>query len=386
MRKICVVTGTRAEYGLLSRLIRMIYESDKTLLQLIATNMHLSQRYGETYKEIEADGFNIDYKIPIIEEGRNDAIATLKAMAKAISGYADAFNELRPDIVVLLGDRYEILAAAEAALIEKIPIAHIHGGEVTEGAYDDAIRHSITKMSHLHFTSTEEYRRRVIQLGESPERVYNVGSLGVENVKTLMLMTKEEVEQSICFRIDRNTILATYHPVTLGSESMKRYIDEFISAVENRHKLRVIFTLPNSDNGSEVITDAIYSFVKKNPERAVAYKSLGLKRYLSVMKYCGAVVGNSSSGLLETPSFGIPSLNIGERQKGRISATSVVNCEADKESILNGLDKVLSEEFQILCKTVENPYAKENTAKEIFNVIASRSLDNIIQKHFYDLQ
>ena len=385
MRKICVVTGTRAEYGLLSRLIRMIDESEKTRLQLIATNMHLSPTYGETYKEIEADGFKIDRKLPIIEEGKNDAVATLNSMAKAVAGFADAFNELKPDLVALLGDRYEILAAAEAALIEKIPIAHIHGGEVTEGAYDDAIRHSITKMSHLHFPSIEPYRKRIIQMGEDPDRVFTVGAIGVENIKRIPLLSKEETEQSIGFALDKNTILVTYHPVTLGPDSMKRDIDDFISVLDDNKYLRIIFTMPNSDNGSEVIVDAINNFVSKNKERAVAFKSLGLKRYLSVMKEVGAVVGNSSSGIVEVPSFGVPTLNIGDRQKGRLAAESVVNCGTDKESIRDGLSKVLSTEFQDFCKTVENPYGKENTAEEIFKVISSYPLDNIIQKHFYDL-
>ena len=385
MRKICVVTGTRAEYGLLSRLIRMIDESDITRLQLIATNMHLSPTYGETYKEIEADGFTIDRKIPIIEEGRNDSVATLKSMAKAIAGFADAFNELKPDLVTLLGDRYEILAAAEAALIEKIPIAHIHGGEVTEGAYDDAIRHSITKMSHLHFPSIEPYRKRIVQMGENPDRVFTVGAIGVENIKRIPLLSKKEAEQSIGFAIDKNTILVTYHPVTLGPDSMKRDIDAFIAALEERSSLRVIFTMPNSDNGSDVIVEAINSFVRNNGERTVAFKSLGLKRYLSVMKEVGAVVGNSSSGIVEVPSFGVPTLNIGDRQKGRLAAESVVNSDTDKKSILKGLDKVLSPAFQDFCKTVNNPYGKENTAEEIFNVISTYPLDNIIQKHFYDI-
>ena len=385
MRKICVVTGTRAEYGLLSRLIRMIDESEKTQLQLLATNMHLSPTYGETYKEIEADGFKIDRKIPIIEEGKNDAVATLKSMAKAVAGFADAFNELKPDIVALLGDRYEILAAAEAALIEKIPIAHIHGGEVTEGAYDDAIRHSITKMSHLHFPSIEPYRKRIIQMGENPERVFTVGAIGVENIKRIPLLSKTEAEHSIGFALDQNTILVTYHPVTLGPDSMRRDIDDFMSVLDDNKDLRIIFTMPNSDNGSEVIVEAINEFVCKNIERAVAFKSLGLKRYLSVMKEVGAVVGNSSSGIVEVPSFGVPTLNIGDRQKGRLAAESVVNCGTDKASIQEGLNKVLSTDFQFFCKTVENPYGKENTVEEIFKVISSYPLENIIQKHFYDL-
>ena len=386
MRKICVVTGTRAEYGLMSRLIRLINDSDKTQLQLIVTNMHLSPRFGNTYLEIEADGIKIDKKVPIIDDSAPDtAVETLYSMSRALSGFAEAYAELKPDLVVVLGDRYEILAAATAALIERIPVAHLHGGEITEGAYDDAIRHSITKMSHLHFTSTEEYRKRVIQLGEQPERVFNVGALGVENIKKLPLMSKEEIEREIDFEIDGNTILVTYHPVTLGNRTAKEDIDDFIAALEERKDLRVIFTMPNSDTGGQFIVDAINGFVTRNADRAKAYKSLGVLRYLSVMKQVAAVVGNSSSGLLEVPSFGIPTLNIGDRQNGRIAAESVYNCEPDEESVLNGLDKVLSKEFRELAYVVRNPYEKANTAEEIFKVISSYPLEGLNQKKFYNI-
>jgi UDP-N-acetylglucosamine 2-epimerase (non-hydrolysing)/GDP/UDP-N,N'-diacetylbacillosamine 2-epimerase (hydrolysing) len=386
MRKICVVTGTRAEYGLLSRLIRMIDESDKTQLQLIATNMHLSPKYGNTYLEIEKDGFTIDKKIPILEEGKDDANATLKSMAKALSGFADAYDELKPDMVVVLGDRYEILAAATAALIGRIPIAHIHGGEITEGAYDDAIRHSVTKMSHLHFASTEDYRRRIIQLGEQPNTVWNVGAIGVENIKKLPLLSKEEIEDSVHFKLDEKTLLATYHPVTLGNHTAEHDIKEFIAALEERKDLRIVFTMPNSDTGAQAIVDAINDFVTNNSDRAVAYKSLGIKRYLSVMKYVGAVVGNSSSGLVEVPSFGIPTLNIGDRQKGRIAAESVYNCETDTDSILKGLDVIMSLGFKQMAKQILNPYDKEGTAQTIVDVISSYPLEELKQKHFYDIQ
>lgn len=381
-----MVTGTRAEYGLLCRLMRLIQDSPDTQLQVIATNMHLSPKYGNTYLYIEHDGFKIDYKIPIIDENAPDnAVTTIKSMAKALAGFADAYNELKPDLVVVLGDRYEILAAAEAAMIERIPIAHIHGGEVTEGAFDDAIRHSITKMSHLHFTSTEEYRKRVIQLGEQPDRVFYVGAPGVENIKMFPLMTKEEAEESVNFKLDENTILVTYHPVTLGNHTAEKDIKEFIGALEERKDLRVIFTMPNSDTGSQAIVDAINEFVANNPDRAIAYKSLGIMRYLSVMKYAGAVVGNSSSGLLEVPSFGISTLNIGDRQKGRMAADSVYNCETDKESILKGLDVIMSPAFKKKAAETHNPYDKENTSEEIFKVISTYPLEELKQKHFYDL-
>ena len=386
MRKICVVTGTRAEYGLMSRLIKMINDSDQTQLQLIATNMHLSPKYGNTYQEIEADGIKIDKKVPIIDESaKDDAVETLFSMSRALKGFAEAYTDLKPNLVVVLGDRYEILAAATAALIERIPIAHIHGGEITEGAYDDAIRHSITKMSHLHFPSTEEYRKRVIQLGEQPDRVFNVGALGVENIKKLPLMSKEEIEEEIDFKIDDNTILVTYHPVTLGNRTAKEDIEDFISVLEERKDLRIIFTMPNSDTGGQFIVDAINEFVANNAERAKTFKSLGVVRYLSVMQQVAAVVGNSSSGLVEVPSFGIPTLNIGDRQKGRLAAESVWNCAPDKKSVLDGLDKVLSKQFRDLAYVVRNPYEKENTAEEIFKVISTYPLNELNQKHFYDI-
>lgn len=386
MRKICVVTGTRAEYGLLSRLMRMIKESDKTLLQVVATNMHLSPKYGNTYKEIEADGFVIDKRVTIIDEtAPNDSHSTVMEMSHALSGFADAYSKLKPDMLVALGDRYEILAAAAAALIMRIPIVHISGGDVTEGAFDDAIRHSITKMSQLHFPSTEEYRKRVIQLGEQPDRVFNVGALGVENIKKMPLMGKEEIEKEIDFKIDNNTILVTYHPVTLGSRTAKDDIEDFVAALEERKDIRVIFTMPNSDTGGQFIVDAINDFVAKNPERAKAYKSLGVVRYLSVMRQVAAVVGNSSSGLVEVPSFGIPTLNIGDRQKGRLAADSVYNCAPDKTAVLNGLDMVLSPAFRQKAAETQNPYEKDNTAQAIFDVISTYPLEQLNQKHFYDI-
>lgn len=386
MRKICVVTGTRAEYGLLSRLMKMIQDSPLTELQIIATNMHLSPKYGETYKEIETDGFIIDKKVPMIVEGPDNSNTTLKCMSMALSGFADAYDELKPDLVVVLGDRYEILAAATAALISRIPIAHISGGDVTEGAYDDAIRHSITKMSKLHFPSTEVYRRRVIQLGEQPDRVFNVGSTGIENIKKLPLLDKDEIEKFIGMTLDKNTILVTYHPVTLGISSVESDIKDFIEALEEIPDIKVIFTMPNSDTGASAIVEVIEGFVKRNSNRAKAFKSLGVKRYLSVMSQVGAVVGNSSSGIVETPSFGIPTLNIGDRQKGRLQAVSIVNCETDKNSVVEGLKSVLSSEMQKKAKGTINPYEQPDSAQKIFDVISTYPLEKLNQKHFYDIQ
>lgn len=386
MRKICVITGTRAEFGLLSGLMRLIQQSEDTTLQVVATNMHLSERYGNTYREIEEAGFAIDYKVPMLDgSGADDSTTTIKAMSRALAGFADAYDALQPDLIVVLGDRFEILCAVEAALIKQIPVAHLHGGELTFGAYDDAIRHSITKMSHLHFTSTEEYRNRVIQLGEQPERVFYVGALGVENIKRVLLMSKSEIEQNLQFDITDQTILVTYHPVTLSDSDPLSDINALFEAMDEHPDLRVIFTMPNSDTGGQVIAEAIEQYATQHTNRVRAYKSLGMKRYLSVMKYCTAVVGNSSSGILETPSFHIPTLNIGSRQDGRIAATSVYNCATDKASISAGLDYILSPEFRAIASKAQNPYEKKGTAQAIFDVISTYPLEGIIKKEFYNL-
>ncbi len=386
MRKICVITGTRAEFGLLSGLMRLIQQSDQTTLQVVATNMHLSERYGNTYREIEEAGFSIDYKVPMLDEsGADNNTATIKAMSRSLAGFADAYDALQPDLIVVLGDRFEILCAVEAALIKQIPVAHLHGGELTFGAYDDAIRHSITKMSHLHFTSTEEYRKRVIQLGEQPERVFNVGALGVENIKKIEIKDKAEVEKEIGFEIGDRTLLITYHPVTLSDSNPLDDVRALFDALDEHPELSVIFTMPNSDTGGQVIAEAIENYASQHADRVRAYKSLGMRRYLSVMKYCAAVVGNSSSGILETPSFHIPTLNIGSRQDGRLAAESVFNCGTSKEAISAGLKHILSSEFRAQAEKAKNPYEKEGTAQAIFDVISTYPLEGIIKKEFYNL-
>lgn len=383
MRKICFVTGTRAEYGLLSRLMRLVKEDKDLQLQVIATNMHLMPEYGETYKEIEKDGFTIDKKV-YMHKPADDAHGIISSMAEEMQGMNDALSELKPDILVLLGDRYEILVAAQVALIHRIPIAHIHGGEVTEGAFDDAIRHSVTKMSSLHFTSCEEYRHRVIQMGEQPSRVFDVGSLGVENIKAVPLMTKDELEASLDFKIDKQTILVTYHPVTLGGNPAKD-IREFLDALDQFKELKVIFTMPNSDTGRDAIALAVENYVEKHSNRAKAYTSLGLRRYLSTLQFVKAAVGNSSSGIIEVPSFGIPTLNIGDRQKGRLASKSVVNCGTSKDEVIAGLKLCLSEEMQKAAKTYENPYAKPDTANLIYQELKNVELAGLNLKTFYDL-
>ena len=382
MRKICVVTGSRAEYGILRNLMAAIKNDSELTLQIIATNQHLSKLQGETYKEIEKDGFGIDYKVYMADdEAVDNANSTAKSISRGVAGLADAFDALKPDLLLILGDRYEMLAVASTALIYKIPIAHLHGGEITEGAFDDAIRHAITKMSHLHFTSTEAYRKRVIQLGEQPERVFNVGALGVENILKTDFMPKEEIEKSLKFKLTDKCLLCTYHPVTLSSMPSEAQILNLLEALDEYKEYHVIFTYSNSDTNSQIIIKRIQEYVDKNAERCMFIPSLGQKRYFSVLKYLKAVIGNSSSGIIEVPSFGIPTLNIGDRQKGRIAADSVINCGYSTEEIKDGLAQAVAYEH----RSIDNPYYKEGTCQAILNTIKTFSLENIVQKHFYDL-
>lgn len=384
MRKICIVTGSRAEWGLLSRLAGMIASDHELELQIIATNMHLSPEFGLTYREIEKQGFKINRKVEMLLSS-DTANATVKSVGIATIGFADAYEELKPDVLLLLGDRYEMLAAVTAALFYKIPVAHLHGGEITEGAYDDAIRHAITKMSHLHFTSTESYRKRVIQLGEEPERVFNVGAIGIDNIRHINLLDRQALEKELNFSFNPQSILVTYHPETLDSVSVEEQFRNLLEVLSERKDTKILFTLPNSDTGGRVIIRMIEDFVHVHAGRAVAYTSLGQLRYLSALQYVTAVVGNSSSGILEVPSFGKPSLNIGNRQKGRICADSVIHCGTSEAEIREGLDKVLSDSFMKQAITVSNPYEKPDTASEILKVLKNYPLSGIVQKTFYNL-
>lgn len=384
MIKICVVTGSRAEYGLLSRLMQMIQEDSGLKLQVIATNMHLSPEFGLTYQEIEKDGFFINKKVEMLLSS-DTANGTAKSVGLATIGFADAYEDLKPDLLLVLGDRYEILSAVTTALFYKIPVAHLHGGEITEGAYDDAIRHAITKMSHLHFTSTEEYRKRVIQLGENPERVFNVGAIGIDNIKHLKLLSRDVLERELQFLLKEQTILVTYHPVTLDENDTRMQFQCLLNVLNDRQDIRIIFTLPNSDTGGRVIILMIQDFVKCNKDRAIAFASLGSLRYLSVLRCVSAVVGNSSSGIIEAPSFGIPTLNIGNRQKGRIVARSVLQCEISEQAIRAGLEIVLANSFLQLARNVINPYEQKNTAVKIRDVLKTYPLSPVIQKTFYNL-
>lgn len=382
MRKICVVTGSRAEYGILRNLIAAIQQDPELNLQLIATNQHLSKRQGETFREIERDGFTIDYKVYMADdEAADNAHSTVESISRGVAGFADAFDTLKPDMLLILGDRYEMLAVASAALIYKIPIAHLHGGEITEGAFDDAIRHAITKMSHLHFTSTESYRNRVIQLGEQPERVFNVGALGVENIMKTSFMSKEEIEQSLNFQLTDKCFLCTYHPVTLSDMSSERQILNLLEALDGYKDYHMIFTYSNSDTNSQIIIQRIQEYVDNHADRCMFIPSLGQRRYFSVLRQVTAVLGNSSSGIIEVPSFCIPTLNIGDRQKGRIAADSVIHCGYSTEEIKEGLAKVTSYGH----KPIGNPYYKEGTCQSILDIIKTYPLENLVQKHFYDI-
>ncbi|WP_075590619.1 UDP-N-acetylglucosamine 2-epimerase [Labilibacter marinus] len=384
MKRICVVTGTRAEYGLLSHLMKLIQASSDLELQIIACNMHLSPEYGSTYLEIEKDGFTINSKVEMMLSS-GSANGTVKSIGIGTIGFAEALEQLKPNLLLALGDRYELLSAVNAALIYKIPVAHIHGGEITEGAYDDAIRHAITKMSHLHFTSTEAYRKRVIQLGENPNKVINVGALGVENTKNYELLKFNDFETAIDFEVTTQFFLVTFHPETLSDSSAEDQMKNLLSALDEHKDYKVLFTMPNSDTGSYAITQMIHEYVNLNKKRCTAYKSLGLMRYLSALSHCSAVIGNSSSGIIEAPSFGKPTLNIGDRQKGRIYASSVFNCKASYESISAGLNHILSDNFKQTALTTKNPYEKEGTAENILTVIKKTTFSALIPKRFYDL-
>lgn len=384
MRKIAIITGTRAEFGLLRPLVQEVKEHDQLQLQLVVTAMHLSPEFGNTVEEIEKAGYMADKKVECLLSS-DTAVGVTKSMGLAMIGFADAFNDLSPDLVVILGDRSEMLAAASAAMIANIPIAHIHGGETTEGAYDEGIRHAISKMSYLHFASTEAYRKRIIQLGEDPERVFNVGAIGLDSINTLELQSKEEFEKAIDFKLGEKNILITYHPVTLENNSSEKQFQEILNALVPLRDTKFIFTHANSDKNGRVINRMIEEFVKKNPETSVAFQSLGQLRYLSALKHVDAVLGNSSSGIVEVPYFNIPTINIGDRQKGRVRAESVIEAEPTYESIKAALEKALDPSFQEKIKDQQQIYGSGNSVEKIINVIANQSLD-YLKKPFYDIK
>lgn len=384
MKKVSVVTSTRADYGLLEPLIEQIHNDNDLTLQLIVTGTHLLDEFGNTYKEIEKK-FKIDKKIHMdLSQDKPEII--LRSMAKLQSDITDVFNELHPDIIVILGDRYEILSVATSAMILNIPIAHIHGGESTEGAQDEAIRHSVTKMSHIHFCATQIYKNRIIQLGENPQRVHNVGSLGVENIKNIKLLTKEEFENSIDFKLGKKNLLITFHPTTLENKSSAEQFQEIINALDELEDTKLIFTKANADTDGKIINKMIDNYVEKNAHKSICHTSLGQIRYLSALKYIDAVVGNSSSGIIEAPSFNIATINVGDRQKGREKAKSVIDVKPIKSDIKDAINSIYTPRLKNILKNTINPYQGENTSYKIKQLIKELKLKNILKKSFYNLK
>lgn len=391
IKKICVITGTRAEYGLLAGLMKEIKSDPDLNLQIVACSMHLSPEFGLTYQDIEKDGFHIDKKVEMLLSS-DTSVGISKSMGLALISFGEVFSELQPDIIVLLGDRFETFCAASAASVSRIPIAHIHGGETTIGAVDEAFRHSITKMSHLHFTSTEIYRRRVIQLGEYPDRVFNIGALGVENIPKMALLSKKELEREIQFELGDSYILVTFHPATLEQATAEEQFGSLLNAIESISQtsnlrdqlknLKVIFTKANADAGGRIINQMIDNFVAVNPANYIAFTSMGQLRYLSAMKHAAAVLGNSSSGIIEAPSFKVPTVNIGDRQKGRVKAKSIIDCEPTTESISHALTTALSPESKESLADMVNPYEKEDSARNIKDIIKNTRLNMILKKSF----
>ena len=380
-RKICVVTGTRADYGLLFWLMKGIQEHAALELQIIATGMHLSPEFGLTFGAIESDGFAIDAKIETLLSS-DTSVGVAKSIGLGVLGFGEALDRLRPDILVLPGDRFEILAAAQAALVAKIPIAHLFGGDTSEGAFDEAIRHSITKMSHLHFVTNEIAVRRVRQLGENPDHVYNVGSPGLDYLSRIALLERAEFENSIGFQLRERNYLVTFHPVTLDSQPAEDQFREVLSALDALGPdAGLIITKPNADNEGRTLIRMIDDFVAQKPN-AVAHTSLGQLRYLSAISLVDAVIGNSSSGLYEVPSFGKPTINIGDRQKGRLQASSVINCAAERDDVLRAIEAARTKD----CSEVVNPYGDGNSAARIVDVLATiEQPENLIKKHFFNL-
>jgi UDP-hydrolysing UDP-N-acetyl-D-glucosamine 2-epimerase len=381
-RRICIFTGTRAEYGLLKPLMDEIKSDPDLELQIIASCMHLSPEFGLTYQEIEKDGFNIDEKVEMLLSSDTPS-GIVKSMGLGMIGYTDALNRLKPNITVVLGDRFEALAFAIASFVNRIPIAHLYGGEITEGAIDDAFRHSITKLSYLHFTSTEEYRKRVIQLGEEPERVFNVGALGIDNIKKMKLLNKDEIENKLGIKFKSRNLLITYHPVTLKKDESEKEFRALLNVLREMEDTLFIFTKPNADTEGRKIIKLIEEFVKENKHKAIAFTSLGQLNYLSIMQYVDAVVGNSSSGIIEAPSLKVPTINIGDRQKGRIKAKSIIDCKGTEEDIKKAFDVIFDKKFRETIKNISNPYGDGNSAGKIKNILKHSKIS--ITKKFYEI-
>jgi len=385
MRKICIYTSSRAEYGLLKGVFEKIQEAESLHLQILASGMHLSPEFGMTIQEIRDDGFKPDETVEILLSS-DTPVGVCKSMGLGLIGYAEAIQRLQPDIIMVLGDRFETFCMAAAAQVCRVPLAHIHGGEITEGAIDEAFRHSITKMAHLHFASCEAYRQRIIQLGEAPDRVFNVGALGVENIRRTPLMGRGELAQSIGFHLEKPYFLVTFHPVTLEQSTSKGQFQALLEALDAFPKFNVIFTKTNADTDGRVINRLIDGYAQKHPERCLAETSLGMRRYLSAMKFCALVVGNSSSGIVETPTFKIPTVNIGDRQKGRIQTTCILNCSPDSGAIRQAIDHALSPAFQESLAAVTNPYDRPGTCSIIVKLLEKTDILSIAKKAFFDVK
>jgi GDP/UDP-N,N'-diacetylbacillosamine 2-epimerase (hydrolysing) len=383
-RKICAVTGTRAEYGLLYWLMKSIEDNPMLELQIIATGMHLSPEFGLTYREIEKDSFTINRNIEMLLSADTPS-AISKSTGLGLIGFADAYNELDPDIVVILGDRFELLAASTAALYAKIPIAHIHGGETTTGAFDEAIRHSITKMAWWHFVAANEYEKRIIQLGEDPKRVFNVGGLGVDAIKKANLLSKKKLMENTGIQFSVRNLLVTYHPVTLENQTSKKHFQALLDILHDLDDVYLIFTVPNADSDGRIIKQMIDEFVSSHKDRSIAFTSMGHLNYLSTLQFVDGVVGNSSSGLAEAPTFKIGTVNISDRQKGRLKAKSVIDCDPTKESIKNGVDMLYSKDFQKILPSVSNPYGEGDATEKIMDVLKNEPIPGELKKEFYDL-
>ena len=379
-----MITGTRADYGLLYWLMKEIQNDVDLQLQLIVTGMHLSPEFGLTYKVIEHDGFHIDAKVEMLLSS-DTPVGISKSIGLGVIGFAEVLDRLKPDVMVVLGDRYEILAAAQAAMVAKIPIAHISGGEKTEGAIDESIRHALTKISHIHFVAAEEYRHRVIQMGELPEMVLNFGDPGVDNIELIQLLSKEEFEESIGFKLGQTNFLVTYHPVTLGDKCPEEAMQSLIEALDKFPETKIIFTKPNSDAGGRILIKMIDEYTIKNRDRVYSCISLGQVRYLSAMKYCNLVIGNSSSGIVEAPVMKKATVNIGIRQQGRLKAASIIDCDESVDGIETAINNALTNEFKkTLCHTV-SLYGGGETSHRIKEYLKSCSVEKITVKKFYDI-
>ncbi|MEH1739360.1 UDP-N-acetylglucosamine 2-epimerase [Fusobacterium varium] len=386
-KKICIITGTRAEYGLLKSIIKKIKLEKDLILQIIVTGMHLSPEFGLTYKEIEKDGFLINEKIEILLSSDTE-IGVSKSIGLAMISFSEAYSRLKPDLIILLGDRYEILAATIAAYISRIPVAHISGGDITEGAYDDAFRHSITKMAYLHFPGSKNSRRRIMQLGESPERIFDFGDPGIENIKNTEIYNRKELSEILKFDLEREYILVVMHSTTLENFSSAQQMKNLFCALKNFEDYNIVFIKGNSDNNGRKINQMIDEYEKENKNRVKSFISISIKEYLSLLKNSEVLLGNSSSGIVEAPALEKINLNIGDRQKGRERANTTIHCDGTKEEILKNLSDILNGKYNNRLKKVESPYGDGNTSSNIVKIIKKFLFEEKIdlKKKFYDIE